>query len=177
MQKLAYYYLSVSKSPQTNFMKIIITSLSIILLAACGGKEDKKETTGTDTTTQSIAPDLTNSTDTMVIDKNAAVYYLPDSNQMEKWKMKVGEKDFATVADDWSSYMNSSSEYLKTTTLPVQDASGKKVLKFIKADKSVTIVGLDTLSNYWGYYLFSTNKEPEFADIVMMEESYKKYFK
>ena len=158
-------------------MKLIIISLSIIILSACGGKADKKETPGTDTTSQSTPPVVTNSTDTMVIDRNAAVYYLPDSNQMEKWKMKVGEKDFATVADDWSSYMNSSNEYLKTTNLPVQDASGKKVLKFVKADKSVTLVGLDTLSNYWGYYLFSTSKEPAFADIVMMEESYKKYFK
>ena len=158
-------------------MKLIIISISIIFLSACGSKADKKETSGTDTTTQAKPPVVTNSTDTMVVDKNAAVYFIPDSNQMEKWKMKVGEKDFATVADDWSSYMNSSSEYLKTTNLPVQDASGKKVLKFIKADKSVTLVGLDTLSNYWGYFLFSTSKEPEFADILMMEEAYKKYFK
>ena len=159
------------------FMKFIIIPLSIIFLSACGGKADKKETPGTDTTAQSTPPVVTNSTDTMVVDKNAAVYYIPDSNQMEKWKMKVGERDFATVEDDWSSYMNSSNEYLKTTNLPVQDASGKKVLKFVKADKSVTLVGLDTLSNYWGFYLFSTSKEPEFADIIMMEEAYKKYFK
>lgn len=157
-------------------MKLFITSLYIIFLCACGGKADKKEITNADTTTPSTNV-VANTTDTMVVDKNTAVYYIPDSNQMEKWKMKVGEKDFATVADDWSAYMNSSSEYLKTTTLPVQDASGKKVLKFVKADKSVTLVGLDTLSNFWGYYLFSTSKEPEFADIIMMEESYKKYFK
>ena len=158
-------------------MKIIIAYMSLIILTACGGKADKKVTPGSDTTAQSTTPVVMNNNDTMVIDKNAAVYYIPDSNQMEKWKIKVGEKDFATVADDWSSYMNSSGEYLKTTNLPVEDASGKKVLKFIKADKSVTLVGLDTLSNFWGYYLFSTSKEPQFADIIMMEESYKKYFK
>ncbi len=158
-------------------MKLIISTLTIIFFTACGGKADKKVTPGTDTTAKSATPVVMNNHDTMVIDKNAAVYYLPDSNQMDKWKLKVGEKDFATVADDWSSYMNSSSEYLKTTNLPVEDATGKKVLKFIKADKSVTLVGLDTLSNFWGYYLFSTAKEPQFADIIMMEESYKKYFK
>ena len=52
-----------------------------------------------------------------------------------------------------------------------------KLKKFVKADKSVTLVVLDTLSNYWGYYLFSINKNPHYADITMMEESYKKYFK
>jgi len=159
-------------------MKLIFFSLSIILLAACGGKADKKETTGTDTADkQPVTTAVSNNADTLVIDKNAAVYYIPDSNQMEKWKAKVGEQDFATIADDWSAYMNSSKEYLQTTVLPVQDASGKKVLKFVKADKSVTLVGLDTLTNFWGYYLFSTSKEPEFVDIITMEDSYKKYFK
>ena len=158
-------------------MKLIISTLSIIFFIACSGKTDKKAAPISDTTAQSAAPVVIINNDTMVIDKNAAVYYLPDSNQMEKWKIKVGERDFATVADDWSSYMNSSSEYLKTTNIPVVDATGKKILKFIKADKSVTLVGLDTLSNFWGYYLFSTAREPQFADIIMMEESYKKYFK
>ena len=157
-------------------MKFITITLALIFLASCTGKSGKKETTGTDTIEQSATPPITN-TDTLVIDINAAVYYLPDSIQMEKWKKEVGEKDFETVADDWSFYMNSSSEYLKTTNLPVKDASDKKVLKFIKADKSVTLVRLDTLSNYWGLYLFSTTKEPQFSDIIMMEESYKSYFK
>ena len=83
-------------------MKIIIAYMSLIILTACGGKADKKVTPGSDTTAQSTTPVVMNNNDTMVIDKNAAVYYIPDSNQMEKWKIKVGEKDFATVADDWS---------------------------------------------------------------------------
>lgn len=158
-------------------MKLIIISLSLIILSACGGKSGKKETPGADTAKQSTTPTVTNNTDTLVIDKNAAVFYNPDSTQLANWKKEAGEKDFETVADDWSSYMNSSSEYLKTTDLPVLDASDKKVLKFVKADHSITVVRLDTLSNFWGMYLFSTAKEPQFADIITMEESYKKYFK
>jgi hypothetical protein len=158
-------------------MKLIITSLAIIFLAACSGKSGKKETPVTDTIKQSTTTPVTNNTETLVIDKNAAVFYNPDSAQMEKWKKEAGGKNFETVIDDWSSYMNSSSEYLTTTGLPVIDASGKKLLKFVKADHSVTEVRLDTLSNYWGMYLFSTAKEPQYADIIMMEESYKKYFK
>lgn len=158
-------------------MKIIITTISVIFLTACGGKSTKKESAITDSTKQSISPTVMNTTDTLVIDKNAAIYYNPDSIQMAKWKKDVGEKDFETVADDWSFYINSANEFLKTTTLPVEDASGKKVLKFIKADRTVTLIRLDTLSNFWGYYLFSTGKAPQFADITMMEDSYKKYFK
>ena len=158
-------------------MKLIIISFSLIIFSACGGKSDKKETPVTDTAKQSTTPPVTSNTDTLVIGKNAAVFYSPDTTQLAMWKKEVGEKDFATVIDDWSFYMNSSGEYLKTTHLPVVDASDKKVLKFVKADKSVTLVRLDTLSAYWGVYLFSPAKEPQFADIIMMEESYKKYFK
>ena len=158
-------------------MKFITLSLSLFVFVSCGSKSTKKETRVTDSENQVVSPPVMNNTDTLFIDKNAAVYYRPDSLQMEKWKKQVGEKDFETVADDWSSYMNSSNEYLKTTKLPVEDASDKKVLKFVKANKSVTLVLLDTLSNFWGYYLFSTTKEPEFVDIVTMEQSYKSYFK
>jgi hypothetical protein len=158
-------------------MKFIVTSLAILLLSACGGKSGQKEKPVADPTDQSTNSPAINNTDTLEIDKNAAVFYNPDSMQLEKWKKDIGEKDFETVADDWASYMNSSSEYLKTTDLPVIDASDKKVLKFVKADHSITVVRLDTLSNYWGMYLFSTAKEPQYADIIMMEDSYKKYFK
>ena len=158
-------------------MKLIFISFSLIIFSACGGKSGKKETPGTDTTKQSTEAVVTINTDTLLIDKDAAVFYSPDTTQLAKWKKEVGEDKFATVIDDWSFYMNSSGEYLKTTNLPVVDASDKKVLKFVKADKSVTLAGLDTLSNYWGMYLFSTTKEPQFANIIMMEESYKKYFK
>ncbi len=114
------------KPIKNNLIKFILIPLSIIFLSACGGKADKKETPGTDTTTEAKPPVVTNSINTMVVDKNAAVYFIPDSNQMEKWKMKVGERDFATVADDWSSYMNSSSEYLKTTTFLYRMLPAKK---------------------------------------------------
>lgn len=158
-------------------MKAITILFIIVLLAACKGKTAKKENVVADTISKPAQTPVIAGSDTLIIDNNAAVYYIPDSARMEKWKKQVGEKDFETVADDWSFYMNEATGYIKTTRLPLHDASGKKVLKFIKTGGAVTMVGLDTLSNFWGFYLFNPGKEPQFADIVTMDRSYKDYFK
>lgn len=158
-------------------MKLLFLSTLIFLLAACKGKSSKTDEPATDTTASKSRVTPVTGKDTLVVDKTSAVYFIPDSNQMEAWKKKVGEQDFATVADDWSSYMNGASEYIQTTTTPVIDASGKKVIVFVKQGGGMTAVGLDTLSNYWGYYLFDPAKEPHYADITMIQEAYKNYFK
>lgn len=147
----------------------IIAVLSLIFLMACGGNTDKKAT-------PVDLPKINTTADTLVIDKNSAVYYRPDSLQLERWKKQSGDKDFAVITDDWSYYMNTSNEYLMSTSIPVEDASGKKILKFVKADQSVTLIKPDTLKHYWGVYLFSPAKEPMFADLVTIEEVYKSYF-
>ncbi|HWR33942.1 MAG TPA: hypothetical protein VN451_10460 [Chitinophagaceae bacterium] len=158
-------------------MKILLLLSSATLFTACSNKSNKDKATAKDSLVQTTSTIPSNNMDTLTIDKNAAVFYSPDSAQMEKWKKTVGEKDFETVADDWSFYMNSTSEYLQTTTTPVENASDKKVLKFVKTDKSITLVRLDTLSNYWGVYLFTPAKEPKYADLTMMQDEYKSYFK
>lgn len=162
-------------------MKLLFFSAMILVLVSCKGKSSKTDEPAKDTASgnTTVVPAVTpvTSKDTLVVDKAAAVYFLPDSAQMEKWKKSVGDKDFSTVTDDWSSYMNSASEYLKTTSTPVVDASGKKVIVFVKSGGAQSLVGIDTISNYWGYYLFDPAKDPQYADITMMQDAYKKYFK
>ncbi len=95
---------------------------------------------------------------------------------MEKWKKEAGAENFEIAAGDWSYYIMTSKEYLKTTNILPEDATGKKVLKFIKANQSSTIIRLDTLKKHLGLYLFSVEKEPVYANIVSIEDSYKTYF-
>lgn len=156
-------------------MKLIPVLSAFLLLTACNNKKEKKQGAAqTDSMAHTIA--ATNHSDTLIITKNAAVYYSPDSLHMEQWKKELGEEDFSTVADDWSYYMMISQEYLAKIALPVEDASGKKAVKFIKADNSTVIIRLDTLKSYWAAYLFTPAKDPVTADIVSMEESCKQYF-
>ena len=116
-------------------------------------------------------------TDTLTIDRKTAVFYQPDSLQMEKRMKKVGEADFRAGADDYIYYVNTSAEYLEKEGLPVLDAKNKKYLKFVLANKRVQVIKLDTLEELWGMYLFDPKKKAYAADITIIEDEYKSYYK
>lgn len=116
-------------------------------------------------------------TDTLIINRKAAVFYQPDSLQMEKRMKQVGEADFRIGADDYIYYVNTSTEYLENQGLPVFNSKNKKYLKFVLADRKVRIIKLDTLEELWGMYLFDTKKKPYAADMTIIEDEYKSYYK
>lgn len=115
--------------------------------------------------------------DTLTIDKKAAVFYSPDSLQMAKRKKEIGEEDFYTGADDYLSYMHLSHDFLDSVKLTILDAKDKKILRFIFNDKSKTFIKLDTLKDLWGIYLFDPSKKQKLADMTIIDEEYKHYFK
>lgn len=157
-------------------MKILSTLVCGAMLISCNNKSEKNKPADNDTANPAVNV-VTNSEDTLVVDKDAAVYYQPDSVAIEKWKKSAGEENFETIIDDWSNYMNTSSEYLTGMKLTILQSETKKLVKFVKADGSATIVRLDTISNFWGVYLFTPAKEPLYADPIMIEDDYKSYFK
>ena len=115
--------------------------------------------------------------DTLIIDRQAAVFYQPDSLQMEKRMKEIGEADFRAGADDYIYYVNTSVEYLEKKGLPVLDAKNKKYLKFVLTDKQDQVIKLDTLEELWGIYLFDPKKSVYAADMTIIEDEYKSYYK
>ncbi|HET7897700.1 MAG TPA: hypothetical protein VFL47_08520, partial [Flavisolibacter sp.] len=131
-----------------------------------------------DTPKAQVAPQLPPlDRDTLTIDRKAAVFYQPDSLQMEKRMKQVGEADFRAGADDYIFYVNRSAEYLEKHGLPVLDAKNKKYLKFVSVDKQTQVIKLDSLEELWGMYLFEPKKKPYAADMTVIEDEYKKYYK
>jgi hypothetical protein len=90
---------------------------------------------------------------------------------------EVGEENFRAGTDDYIYYVNTSAEYLEKKGLQVIDAKNKKFLKFIMADKNVQLIKLNTLEELWGMYLFDPKKKQHYADMTVIEEDYKNYFK
>lgn len=115
--------------------------------------------------------------DTLTIDRKAAVFYQPDSLQIERRMKEIGEADFRTGMDDYIYYVNTSAEYLEKQGLPVLDAKDKKWLKFILADKKVQLIKLDTLEELWGMYLFDSKRKAYRVDMTLIEDEYKNYYK
>lgn len=126
---------------------------------------------------QSRSGSLLINNDTLAINTKSAIFFQPDSLQMEKRMKQAGEDEFRAGADDYIYYINISAAYLEKQGLPVIDAKNKKFLKFLFADNSFQLVKLDTLPDLWGMYLFDPAKKPLYADIIEIENDYKSYFK
>lgn len=141
-------------------------------LVSSAGTTGKGDTIETQEATQASPLD----TDTLTIDRKAAVFYQPDSLQMDKRMKEVGEADFRAGADDYIYYINTSAEYLEKQGLPVLDAKNKKYLRFVLGDRKTQVIKLDTLEELWGMYLFDPKKKPCAADITMIEDEYKSYY-
>jgi hypothetical protein len=160
------------------------------ILSSCA-TNDKNQETNTETNLSSadtahqvdtsqkqlVTKKLSSDSDTLTIATKSAVFYQPDSLQIEKRMKETGEENFRAGADDYIYYVNTSADYLEKQGLPVIDAKNKKYLKFIMADKKVQLIKLDTLAELWGMYLFDPTKTPNFADITVIEDDYKRYFK
>jgi len=119
---------------------------------------------------------LAANTDTLVVTQNAAVFYEPDSLQMERRKKEVGEENFYIGADDYLFYLNETYEYLEKENLPILLTQNKKYVKFVGADSKATLIKLDTLSELWGVFFFDIKKAPQQVDMTMIEEEYKSYY-
>lgn len=126
--------------------------------------------------TRIVAETSSLSGDTLTIDRKAAVFYQPDSLQIEKRMKQVGEAEFRMGMDDYIYSLNTSVEYLQKQGLPVLDAKNRKYLKFVSAGKKLQLIKLDTLQELWGMYLFDPGKKPRYADIIDIEEDYKTYY-
>ena len=115
--------------------------------------------------------------DTLTIDKACAVFYQPDSLQMEMRMKQVGQDEFRQGADDYIYYINTSAEYLESKGLPVIDAKNKRYLKFVSRNGQVQVIKSDTLAELWGMYLFDPKKKTYAADITMIDEEYENYYR
>jgi hypothetical protein len=115
--------------------------------------------------------------DTLTIDRTAAVFYSPDSIQIAKRKKEIGEDNFYAGADDYLNYLQTSRDFLDSVKLPILEAKDKKYLKFVRDNKSQTVIKLDTLPELWGIYLFSPGKKEKLVNMTLIDEEYNSYFK
>ena len=133
----------------------------------------------TDTTHRTLTASPTNSpnNDTLIVDRQAAVFIEPDTLQIEKRKKQVGEEDFYTGADDYLFYMNTAHEFLDSVKLTTLNTKDKKFIKFITSDKTQQVIRLDKLDELWSIYFFEPTKKAKQVDMTIIDEEYKSYFR
>ena len=128
-------------------------------------------------TTVPEAVSIYTAADTLTVNNKTAVFFQPDSAQMEEQKRVVGSRKFMSGVDDNISNVSTSTQYLAQQGLPVVEAIDKKFIKFVSADNTVQVIKLDTMQKLWGAYLFDPKKAPQVADIAKIDKDFKRYFK
>ncbi len=87
--------------------------LLILTFAACTTQNDKSKTETQQINTDSLDKVKNSQTsilnsDTLTVDKKAAVFYSPATVQIAKRKKEIGEENFYVGADDYLNYLHTS---------------------------------------------------------------------
>lgn len=152
---------------QEKILKLMAFNLTLV--SCTHGFQQNKLHTDTEQTTLK--------SDTLIVDKWAAVFVEPDSLRIEKRKKEIGEEDFYIVADDYLFYMYKSYEFLDSIKLTIITTKGEKFIKFVHHDKMQQIIQLDTIPELWNIYLFEPKSKAKKIDMTNIEEEYKNYLK
>ena len=130
--------------------------------------ESEAQTPGITISTSSLS-------DTLVVDRQAAVFIEPDSLKIADRKKEVGE-DFYAGADDYIYYMHTAREFLDTSGIPLLYTTGKNYIRFVRSDGSSNTISLQKLPELWSIYFFHPGKKEKRVDMTMIEEEYHSYF-
>jgi len=116
--------------------------------------------------------------DTIKIKSAAAVFFYPDSMQLEKMRVSMDSMIFKSTDHECFYLMKNARTSLKVNWPKVQifDASKVRYLLFIKEDKSQICIDLNTKNDMCGLFLFNQVKDPLEADMANIDTALDFYF-
>src|SRR5687768_10534726 len=116
--------------------------------------------------------------DTLTIDYLSAVFYLPDSMQLERIKASTGKQVFEGSMHEYESQFRNSKNVLAADWAQVRVTEVKKIrfLRFIKNNKQVSLVDLNTKGDPYGLIIFNKEKEPQLVDMTNVDNELYYYF-
>jgi hypothetical protein len=116
--------------------------------------------------------------DTIIIDSKSAVFYNPDSLQMEKIKAVNEKSIFTMIEHDCFYQMQNARVVIKKywPQLKVIEISKSRYMLFVKADKSKVCIDLNNKNDICGIFLFDRKKDPELADMPNINTALGFYF-
>lgn len=117
--------------------------------------------------------------DTLAITFPSAVFYNPDSLQLEKIKSINNKMIFESLTHDCFFQMRNARMVLKKywPHIHIIETSKARYLLFIKADGSKTVIDLNAKNDICGIFIFDRLKDPELIDMMNVDTELGFYFK
>ncbi|MEP6616142.1 MAG: hypothetical protein ABJA57_06160 [Ginsengibacter sp.] len=168
---------------KNNFFRITFhTSIFTVLALMCFNCQEKgskiKTTVQNNLTSTVIAKPHSTFTDTVIISAASAVFYQPDSLQLEKIRSVNPRNIYESLTHESFYQMRNARMVLKSwPNVKVIEISKARYLSFIKADKTKDIIDLDSKNDIAGIFLFDKDKDPELTDMMNIETELGFYFK
>ncbi len=116
--------------------------------------------------------------DTLKISSPTAVFYNPDSLQLQKIKEITPKNNYETDVHTCFYLMRNARIVLKKywPQIHIIETSANRYLLFIKTDKKKTCIDLNNKGDMCGLFLFDGKKEPELADMMNIDTALGFYF-
>ena len=116
--------------------------------------------------------------DSLTIDFPSAVFYKPDSLQLLKIKEITPKNDYETDVHNFFYEMRNVRIVLKKywPQIHIIETLNKRYLLFVKANKNISCIDLNTKGDMCGLFLFDGKKEPELVDMMNIESALGFYF-
>ena len=160
------------------FSKYVI---SILVFASCSSnpvqQHEEKNTSSSGLQVQTKPP--SDFRDTMQIDFPAAVFYHPDSLQLEKIKGLTDSAIFDATMHEYFFQMRNARMSIKRDwpQLKIVEARNVRFLLFRGETYDSTLIDLNTKNDSHGLFLFQPGKKPRFADMMNIDSELSFYFK
>ena len=167
---------------KATLLRVFILIWVFIYSYSCTNTESSKkndtEIPATSRAVQSKKPSSTFS-DTLVINRISAVFYNPDSLQLNRIQAITKKEIYETDVHNCFYLMRNARMVLKKywPHIHIIESSEYRYLLFIKADNSQTCIDLDTKEDMCGILLFDRKKEPELIDMMNIDTALGFYFK
>jgi len=158
---------------------LYIFSILFISFSCRNKPEKKKGAEKTETkNTKTFAKPPSNFQDTMLIDLTSAVFYHPDSLQLERIKEMEESGIFEATMHEYFSQMRNARMSIKRDWpgVKIVEAVNKQFLLF-RGKSTDTLIDLNSKSDPYGLFLFQPGTQPHFTDMMNIDTELGFYFK
>ena len=156
----------------------IVSVLSFTASCSNNHTQDKEEKTSP-SKQELLTKPPSNFQDTMKINFRAAIFYLPDSLQLEKIKELTDSSIFEAAMHEYFFQMRNARMSMKRdwSLLKIVEAKNIRFLLFKGKDNDSTYIDLNTKNDSHGLFLFQPGKKPHYADMMNIDTELGYYFK
>jgi hypothetical protein len=163
---------------------LVLTYVLVTVLPACKNGSKKEVIKSSPQIIQDTIPAVykkppSSYSDTLVIRGEAAVFFNPDTLQLDKIKRVRKKLDFESDTHDCFFQQRNARIVLKQywPQIKIIETSKARFLLFIYNDGTQTLTDLDAKNDMCGIFLFNGKKGPELTDMTNIDTGLEYYFK